>query len=125
MKNFKRSQRGMTFISLVIGGGILVFVSIIVMKMVPSYIEYFSVKKVLEAMKQDAQLPSMSPMEIRYSFEKRASIDNVKAVSGSDLTITKGAGRPVIEADWEARVPLMGNVSAVMEFHATTEGAGS
>ncbi len=113
----KSKQQGMTLISLVIGGGLLVFVSIIVMKMVPSYIEYFDVKKVLQAMRQDPAVSSMPPAEIRAAFDKRADIDNIKSVSGRDLTLNNDS----ISADWEAKSYLMGNVSVVMEFHASTK----
>ena len=66
---------GMLFIAGMIGVGV-----ILVAKLVPAYVEFMSVKKVLNAMDSSGDLKTMSPKEIQASFFKRGSIDNISSV---------------------------------------------
>src|SRR4051812_42997879 len=83
-----KHQQGATFLGMAIIAGILIFAAIIGMKMVPAYIEFMSVKKVLHAMNQDS-LSTMSKKEIKDSYNRRASIDDIKSVTSDDLVIEK------------------------------------
>lgn len=115
--NFKK-QSGATLLGMLIVGAMIVFVALIVMKMVPAYTEFMSVKKVLMAMKQEP-LSSMSNKEIKDSFDRRANIAYVETVKGSDLNIEKGAdGETVVTVDYQVVKPIMGNVSVLIDFSA-------
>lgn len=118
-----RKQQGATFLGMVIVAGGLIFIAIIGMKLVPAYIEYMSVKKVLKAMGNDASLNTMSTKEIRQSFDKRQSIDDIKSVTKEDIVIGKNeAGQTVVSVDYQVQKPLMGNVTALLDFHASSHG---
>lgn len=115
-------QRGMTFIGLVLTIAIIVFVAVIGMKLVPAYIEYFSVKKAITKISNDPAFQQMSKQEIVVSFDRTASIDNITVITGKDLTVEKDdAGQTVVSADYQALVPLVGNVSALLDFSASTD----
>ncbi|PPC95046.1 MAG: DUF4845 domain-containing protein [Methylotenera sp.] len=116
-------QQGATFLGMVIVAGGLIFVAIIGMKLAPAYIEYMSVKKVLKAMANDPSLSSMSTKEIRQSFEKRKSIDDISSVTKDDIIINKNeAGETVVSVDYQVQRPLVGNVTALLDFHASSDG---
>jgi hypothetical protein len=117
-----KKQQGATFLGMVIVAAGLIFVAIIGMKLAPAYIEYVSVKKVLKAMGNDSSLNSMSTKEVRQSFDKRKSIDNISSVKGEDLVIKKDGGTTVVTADYQVQKPLMGNVTALLDFHASSDG---
>lgn len=111
-----KSQKGMTFLGMAIIIGILIFGAIIVMKMAPAYIEYMSVKKVLHAMQQDP-LNTMSKKEIKESYTRRASIDDIHSVTADDLVIEKDeTGSTVVTAQYKVIKPIMGNVSVILDF---------
>ncbi len=119
LQNVKR-QQGATFLGMAIIAGILIFVAIIGMKMVPAYIEFMSVKKVLHAMNQDS-LSTMSKKEIKDSYTKRASIDDIKSVTSDDLVIEKDeAGATVVSTQYKVIKPIMGNVSVIIDFAASS-----
>lgn len=100
--------------------GILIFAAIIVMKMAPAYIEFMSVKKVLHAMNQDS-LSSMSKKEIKDSYVRRASIDDITSVTPDDLVIEKDeSGSTVVSVQYRVIKPLMGNVSVILDFSASS-----
>lgn len=115
-----KNQKGATLIGMLIIGSMVVFVALIAMKMTPAYTEYFSVKKVLQAMKQES-LSSMSKKEIMDSFDRRASTSYVDVVSGRDLNIEKdAAGETVVTVDYQVVKPIIANVSVLIEFSASS-----
>jgi hypothetical protein len=95
------------------------FVGLMVAKCMPSYLEYFSVKKMFAAMEQNGETKG-TVREIRSAYERRNNIEDVKSVRPEDLEITKEGGETVITATWSARVPLVYNISACLDFMVTT-----
>lgn len=117
----KSSQRGLSMFGFLFVAVVLVFVAMLAMKVVPAYIEFFSVKKILNAMGQEAGLAQKSNAEIRSDFSKRASVDYVTAVKPEDLTIERHGPVPTISVAYEFRTPLVGNVSLVIDFSASSD----
>jgi len=118
----RKKQSGATMLGMLIVGAMIVFVALIVMKAVPAYTEFMSVKKVLRAMQHDS-LNGMSNKEIKDSFDKRASIDYIDTVKGSDLNIEKGeGGETVVTVDYQIVKPVIGNVSMLIDFSARSDG---
>lgn len=115
-----KKQKGATFLGMAIIAGLLIFVAIIGMKMAPAYIEFMSVKKVLRAMSQDS-LGTMSKKEIKDSYVRRASIDDIKSVTPADLVIEKDeTGATVVSAQYKVIKPIIGNVSVILDFSASS-----
>lgn len=118
--NSKR-QNGMTFIGVVIVIALSLFIAIVAMKMMPAYIEFMSVKKVIHAMGQE-QLSTMSRKEIVESFNRRKSIDDITSITVDDLQIEKDeSGSTIISVEYQVLKPIMGNVSAVIDFKASSD----
>jgi hypothetical protein len=61
-----------------------------------------------------------SVRDIRNAFDKRNAIEDVKSVKLDDLEITKEGGETVVTAAWSVRVPMVHNISACIDFMATT-----
>jgi hypothetical protein len=116
----KKNQQGMTFFGVIFVGFVLVGGAILVMKLIPPYLEYWSVKKIITVMAKDPSLPGMTQQEARASFDRRAVIDNVNVIEGSDLEISKDRGTTVVSTNYSVTVPIAGNLSALMEFQAST-----
>lgn len=110
----KQSGVGMLGVFFLIVMGIVTV--IFLMRMVPAYIEYFSIKKVIAAMKNDPETATMTDKQVRNSFDRRATIDDIKSVTGKDLEVSKDAGQTVIEANYSKKVPLFSHLSLVMDF---------
>lgn len=119
----KKNQQGMTFFGVIFVGFFIVGGAILLMKLIPPYLEYWSVEKIIAVMAKDSALPGMTPAEVRDSFDRRAVIDNVNVIKGSDLEISKDRGTTVVNANYSVTVPLAGNLSALMEFQASTSGS--
>ena len=121
IRPMQNPQRGLTMIGFLFVGFALVMMALLAMKLVPAYIEFFSVKKIIAAMGQEDDLRSKSNGEIRSDFARRANVGYVSAVKPEDLTINRtGGGTPVISADYAYRTKLVGHVSLVVDFSASS-----
>ena len=114
-------QRGVSMLGFMFVAIGLIIVVMLAMKLVPAYIEFFSVKKILNAMGQDSETKSMSNNEIRSSFSKRASVGYVTVVKPEDLSIDRSGGKMVISTEYEYRTPLVANISLVVDFKASSD----
>jgi hypothetical protein len=115
-------QRGMTFIGVVLLVAIIVFVATIAIKLTPAYLEFFAVKKVVQKIQKDPSFASMGPKEIMDSYYRSASIDNIGSVQEENITIEKTeSGTPVITIEYQKVIPIVANVSALLDFHVSTD----
>ena len=115
-----RKQRGITLSGTIFWLAILGFLGIMAAKLLPAYIEYFSVKKILAQLEAQG-VTKGSVRDIRFGYEKLNAVEDVKSVRGDDLEITKAGGEAIISAAWSVKVPLVYNVSACLDFAVTTE----
>jgi hypothetical protein len=114
-------QRGLTMIGFLFVAVMLIIVAMLAMKLVPAYIEFFSVKKILATMGQESGLQSKTNAEIRKDFIKRASVGYVTVVKPEDLSIDRRSGTPVVSAEYQFRTKLVGNASLVVDFSASSD----
>ena len=114
-----RKERGVSLSGTIFWLAIVGFVGVMAAKLLPSYVEYFAVKKMFAAMEQTGDLKG-SVRDIRNSYDRRNTIEDVKSVKAEDLEVSKVAGETVVSAAWSVKVPLVGNVSACLDFTATT-----
>ena len=117
-------QRGITVIGLVFVLVTLGVVAVMGMKLMPAYLEYFSVKKAIVKLSNEPSFAAMSKKDIVDEFDRSATIDDIKVITGHDLEITKDdAGKPVVSIEYQATVPLIANISALIDFRVSTESA--
>lgn len=111
-------QRGVSLIGLLIVSGLLVFFAIIGFKLLPSYIEYFTVKRIVSDIARSPEIRGGTVRDVQSAFDRRTSIDNVSSVKGSDLEVEKTGDGFNIIVTWSTRVPLFGNLNACLDFEA-------
>lgn len=114
-----RKQRGITLMGAIMGMIVLAFVALFAAKLLPSYLEFFAVKKILASMEAQGDTKG-SVRDIRLAFDRKNSIEGVKEVKGDDLEITKEGGDAVVTASWSVKIPMIYNFSACLDFVATT-----
>ncbi|HXC41869.1 MAG TPA: DUF4845 domain-containing protein [Burkholderiales bacterium] len=110
-----RRQRGVSFMGLIIGAVIVIFLALLGLKVAPAYIEYFSVKKAVTGIASSPDAKG-TVGDIRKSFDKRAQIDDITVVSGADLEVSKEGSDVVISFAYPKKVPLFANVSLYFDF---------
>jgi hypothetical protein len=115
-----RRQGGLSMIGFLLVAALVAMGVLVGVKLAPSYIEYYSLKNILNNMVNDHDLRTASVADIKRNFDNRAVIADVSARSG-DLTISKDAGSLTIGTSYSVKVPLVGNVSACLDFEAVAQ----
>jgi hypothetical protein len=121
----RNKQRGMGLLGMFFVAMILVFTSMLVMTVVPSYIEYFSIKKVLDTMVADPQMQDAKISQIRESYTRRSGIDNITSVKAADLEISRDNGKLTLSAEYHVEKSLFANVGIYIDFAPTTAANGA
>jgi hypothetical protein len=116
-----KKQHGMSFVGVVLIVAGIVFVAVIGMKMVPAYLEFMSVKKAIQNVASQPNFKEMKNNEIYETFNKTARVDNIEVISAKELIISRTDLGPVVTAEYQVVVPLMGNVSALIDFYTSTD----
>ena len=112
-------QKGVTLMGLIIGSFVLVLVALLAMRLLPSYIEYFTIKKAIVGIaKQTGSEGNVS--DVRRAFESRMAVDDIKSVQPSDLGITKQGSGFLITAAYRREVPLFANIGVYIDFEASS-----
>ena len=115
----RNSQTGIGLSGLIMGAVILIAVVMLGLKLAPSYIEFFTIKKAVQSIAMEKR--SASVAEIRKAFDARAAVDDITTIKGADLEVTKEGGEIVINASFRKEVPLVGNLGMYINFHASSK----
>lgn len=108
-------QRGMTLIGWLMLLAILGFATLIALRLAPGYMEYLTVKQVVEQVYNQAT-PESTPAQIRADIQRRFTVNDVKAVHSRDIEVRRQDGQLSIHLAYEFRTHVMGNVDAVLVF---------
>ena len=108
---FKSRQQGLSFLGLLIVGGLLAVTGVIGAQIVPTVIEYQAVTKAIT--KASA---GNTVAEVRNTFDKAAAIDNISSVSGKDLEVTKEGDKVVISFAYQREIHLTGPAYLTLKY---------
>lgn len=95
---------------------VLIFALLLGFKLGPPYYEYIKIKKQLQAVAADPEAKSGTRRDVENAFAKRSSIEDIQAITGKDLVISKEGDGIVVSAEYSVSVPIMGNLRACMDF---------
>jgi sensor histidine kinase regulating citrate/malate metabolism len=110
-------QRGLSMVGFLFIAAVVVVCVMIGFRVLPAYIEYFSVQKALEQALADAK-DLNSAAEVRNAFQRRADAGYIESVQGRDIDIAKTKNEVTASASWSRKLPLVANVSLFLEFEA-------
>ena len=111
-------QRGLTMIGFLFVAAVVVVVVMVGFRVMPAYIEYYSVEKALEKALVEAK-DLNSPAEIRNAFQRVADAGYIESVSSKDIEITKSKNEVTASVSWTRKLPMVANASILLEFEAT------
>jgi len=116
----RNRQQGLSLIGLILVSIVLVVVAIFSLKLVPAYIQQYTITKIFRQIVQNPEFANATAADVRAAFNRQVSIDSVNAISSGDLDISRDAGQLVIEAQYTVTIPLVANVSLLVDFKATS-----
>ena len=116
MSGFKRKQTGMSFISLIFVGGVLVFGGIVLAQVFPTLVEYQAIDKAVNKAKSGNTVA-----EIRNIFDKARDIDDIKSVTAKDLEITKIGDKTVVSFAYSKEIHLGGPAYLLLKYSGSSK----
>ncbi|HTI46680.1 MAG TPA: DUF4845 domain-containing protein [Casimicrobiaceae bacterium] len=111
------NQRGLTIIGFLLVAAVVVIFALVGFRVLPAYIEYYTVQKALEQTLADQS--NITPQDIRRSLERRINADYVDSVRASDVTVSKEGNQVVASLEWQKVLHMVANASILLEFQAT------
>jgi hypothetical protein len=118
MRN-RHPQRGLTMTGFLFTAIVAVTVVMVGFRVTPSYIEYFTVKKILAQILDASQGSSITLQDVRRAFDRRIGADYIESVTPADVEIQKNGNQVTLSASWNKTLHMVGNVSLLLEFEAT------
>jgi hypothetical protein len=115
-------QRGMTLGGFIAVAFVFVIVSITLLKLVPAYVQNAQINSIFRDIAHDPDMQKATPRDIEKSFDRRASVDAITAITSADIDISMAGDTPVLSASYPVKVPLVGNISLYIEFNPSSEG---
>ena len=113
----RRAQRGLSMIGFLFVAAVVLVTAMIAFRMIPSYIEQYTIQKALEGALADSN--DLSTATIRRAMDRRLAADYADVVSGKDVEVTREGNKITASVGWEKRLPLVSNVSILLDFYAT------
>jgi len=91
-------------------------------RMTPKYLEYMRVASTLEKVRDEFDAnPGTTEFMLRKAVERHFDIEMVNVITSNDIEITKDGGMFTMRAAYEDTVPLVHNVSFLLEFDKSVE----
>ncbi|HTQ01364.1 MAG TPA: DUF4845 domain-containing protein [Casimicrobiaceae bacterium] len=113
----RETQRGLTLIGFLLVCAVVLIGALLAFRMIPAYIEWYTVQKALDAAIRDTNDPSVG--NIRRSVERKLNADYVDAVYAKDVEVTRNGNTITAAVSWQKKLPLVANVSLVIDFDAS------
>jgi hypothetical protein len=120
MKLFQ-AQRGMGFMSWVICIGLAGFIILLMMRLLPIYIENYNVKSSLKALQEDTSISISKitvPIEIafRNNLMKHFLINGISSAGVNNITVKKVTNGLQVQVIYDAKTHIVGNIDAICHF---------
>jgi archaellum component FlaF (FlaF/FlaG flagellin family) len=110
-------QRGLSMMGFLFVAAVVLVSALVAFRVVPAYIEYFSVQKALQGALNDS--PDLSKTDIRRRVERRIGAEYIDSVSASEIEVTKSNNVTTASVSWQNKLHLVGNVSLLLDFDAS------
>jgi hypothetical protein len=109
-------ERGMSLPSMLLVVAMVGFFVMCAIRMFPRYMEYLSIREIVETVAREYNPDEQDLADIRRRLDTMFNTNQINDLQPKDVEITHKEGRTYIDANYEARVPIMGIVDAVMTF---------
>jgi hypothetical protein len=109
-------QQGMSIPGMLVVAAMLGFFIMCAVRMTPHYFEYLSVREIITKIAQEHNPDEEDIADIRRRIATVFNTNQIYDLQPKDVEVYRKDGRTYIDARYEARVPVMGIIDAVMKF---------
>ncbi len=114
-------SRGMTVVSWLFILVIIAIVAMVLMRIVPVYLQHYSIVSTLDSLKKDPTVQSQESVismsdTISTQFQRRLSIENINYIKAEDISVKPNTEGVLVEVAYEVRVPFIANIDFIISF---------
>ena len=117
----KHAQKGMTTIGWIIIIAIFGMIVLTGFKIFPMYMEYFSVRSVMESVATDEELDVRSKSALWTAINKRLLINRIKILKRENFKFDRAKDKTTISVDYEVREPYIAELFLGAHFTYSVE----
>jgi len=110
-RSFKSGQRGLSFIFLLLVAAVVAATGVVIAQVIPTAIEY---QAVINAVQKSSE--GNTVVEVRAIFDRAASVDDIKSISGKDIDVTKENDKVVVSFSYEREIHLAGPAYLTLKY---------
>jgi hypothetical protein len=116
MQQSNLRQRGASLIGILAVLAIAVFLGTAVLKLAPHYMQFATIKSVMNDARKDVELNGGGTNALLSGIDNRLYVNGVNVVTRKDFKLKREKGGNVLSVAYEVREHLAGNLDAVMTF---------
>lgn len=111
------SQKGLSFVGWLVLLALLAFAASTAAKVVPHYLDYLSMKKIIEAASTDKVTDISNSRDLYDYVAKGMQVNNIRDLDlNKALSVTTENNRFLAHLKYEQREPLIQNIDLVVKF---------
>jgi hypothetical protein len=111
----RQRQSGMSLLGMLIIAIMAGFYIVCGIRLSPHYFEYLTVRDILIKVADESQ-PGATSGQIRRHIGNLFNTNGIYAMKSTDVEIIRKDGKTILDGSYEARVPIIGRIDAVMRF---------
>ena len=117
------NQKGWTIWTLLLAAAILVSLALLTMKLTPHYLDNYKLEAALVYVTSDSRTANLTRRQIINNMKDKLYIDYGHELIDLDesLVIEKRKGSMNLSLEYEVVVPLVANVSALLDFRNSAD----
>ncbi len=117
----RHRQRGMTFLSLLIVLAMVGVIGYAGLRLFPVYINYMKVRSTLNSVAREYKGGGADEASVRAALARHWSIEDITGIDYKDVEILKEGGDVTLHAQYDDKVPYLGNVSLTASFDTSVK----
>lgn len=112
----KERQKGVSLYNALIYMSVIGMLFAVVMHIVPAYMDNMGLRGAFDALDNQVGITKMSKKKIKAILNKQLTVNNVRGLPMDNLVVKKEKGKLTITLNYEKRIPLVQNLSLLIDF---------
>lgn len=110
-----RRQQGLTLIGFLIVLSLAVFVAFMGMKIVPVYIDHYSVIQAMKGVQKEPGIATATPGKIKDLFFRRLYVSYVDGIEAKHVKVIRSNGR-TLQVKYDVQKQMVANIDILIHF---------
>ena len=115
MKSSRR-QSGMSMLGMLVIACMVGFFVMCGLRLAPSYFEYLTVRDLITRVATEYGAEAKTARELHRTIATNLNTNQILGISPKDIEIYRKEGKTYIDANYEARIDVVGRIDAIMSF---------